>query len=119
MPPKGAERQERAAEQNVTADYRMQVKGGLRPDQRKRPGTSQPWPLPDLVVGSPTVTDSTLTSGQSFQLSLGYRSQPGLGPWAAATTLRYYGSTTSTIARREEQQPSDPRIGKPAASFGR
>ena len=81
--------------------------------------TSQPWPLPDLVVGSPTVTDSTLTSGQSFQLSLGYRSQPGLGPWAAATTLRYYGSTTSTIARREEQQPSDPRIGKPAASFGR
>ena len=40
-----------------------------------RPSLCRPSILdPYLVVGSPTVTDSTLTSGQSFN-SLGYRSR--------------------------------------------
>ena len=52
--------------------------------------------MPDLVVGPPTVTDSTLTPGQSFTLSVTV-SNRGTAP-AAATTLRYYRSSDATIS---------------------
>ena len=59
----------------------------------------------DLVV-SVSVSDSTLTPGQSFLLSAAVHNQ-GTGP-SAATTLRYYRSSNRTIT------PRDTRIGTDA-----
>ena len=64
--------------------------------------------MPDLVVGSPTVSDSTLTPGQSFTLSAIVRNRGSAR--AAATTLRYYRSTDSTIST------SDTAVGTDAVS---
>ena len=64
--------------------------------------------MPDLVVGSPTVDDSTLTPGQSFTLSATVRNRGSAR--AAATTLRYYYSTNSTIST------SDTAVGTDAVS---
>ena len=64
--------------------------------------------MPDLVVGSPTVSDSTLTSGQSFTLSATVRNRGSAR--APATTLRYYRSTDSTIST------SDTPVGTDAVS---
>ena len=50
----------------------------------------------DLVVESVSVSDSTLTPGQSFTLSATVRNQ-GAGR-SAATTLRYYRSADATIS---------------------
>ena len=63
---------------------------------------------PDLVVVAPTVSDSTLTPGQSFTFSATVRNR-GSAP-AAATTLRYYRSTDSTIST------SDTAVGTAAVS---
>ena len=60
---------------------------------------------PDLVVGAPSVSDNTLTTGQSFTLSATVRNQ-GNGQ-SAATTLRYYRSSTSTISRSDTQVGTD------------
>ncbi len=65
-------------------------------------GTSSP----DLIVESPSVSDSTLTMGQSFTLQATVRNQ-GSGQ-AAATTLRYYQSLNATISS------SDTRVGSDA-----
>ena len=46
--------------------------------------------MPDLVVGPPGVSDSTLTPGQSFTLSATVRNRGSAR--ASATTLRYYRS---------------------------
>ena len=51
---------------------------------------------PDLVVESPSVSDSTLAPGRSFSLSATVRNA-GNG-LSAATTLRYYRSSDSTIS---------------------
>ena len=61
---------------------------------------------PDLIVESPSVSDSTLTTGQSFTLQATVRNQ-GSGQ-AAATTLRYYQSVNATISS------SDTRVGSNA-----
>ena len=61
---------------------------------------------PDLIVESPSVSDSTLTAGQSFTLRATVRNQ-GSGQ-AAATTLRYYQSVNATISA------SDTRVGSNA-----
>ena len=63
---------------------------------------------PDLVVESPSVSDSTLTTGQSFTLRATVRNQ-GTGS-AASTTLRYYRSSNSTIST------SDTAIGTDSVS---
>ena len=68
---------------------------------------------PDLVVQSASVSDSTLTPGQSFTLSATVRNQ-GTG-LSAATTLRYYRSTDATISTRDTQVGTDP-VGALAAS---
>ena len=61
--------------------------------------------LPDLVVDSPSVRDSTLTPGQSFTLTATVRN---LGPAASAsTTLRYYRSSDATIASSDSQVGTD------------
>ena len=59
----------------------------------------------DLVVESTSVSDSTLTPGQSFTLSATVRNQ-GTGQ-SAATTLRYYRSSNRTISTRDTQVGTD------------
>ena len=58
----------------------------------------------DLVV-SVSVSDSTLTPGQSFLLRATVRNQ-GRGP-SAATTLRYYRSSNRTITTRDTRVGTD------------
>ena len=67
----------------------------------------------DLIVASASVSDSSLTPGQSFTLSATVRNQ-GTGE-AAATTLRYYRSTNRTISTGDTQVGTDP-VGALAAS---
>ena len=61
---------------------------------------------PDLVVQSPRVSKGTLSPGESFTLSATVRNSGSGG--AAATTLRYYRSTNTTISRRDTQVGTDP-----------
>ena len=60
---------------------------------------------PDLVVESVSVSDSTLTPGQSFTLSAAVRNQGT--DQSAATTLRWYRSTNSRISTRDTQVGTD------------
>ena len=60
---------------------------------------------PDLVVESPSVSDSSPDAGASFTLSATVRNQ-GSGP-SAATTLRYYRSTDATITFGDWQVGTD------------
>ena len=60
---------------------------------------------PDLAVGSPTVSDSSLDTGASFTLSATVRND-GDGA-AAATTLRYYRSTDATITSSDTEVGTD------------
>jgi len=61
---------------------------------------------PDLVVQTPTVSRSIVTSGSSFTLRVGVHNQ-GVGE-SAATTLRYYRSTDSTITGSDTPVGTDP-----------
>ena len=60
---------------------------------------------PDLTVESPSVSDNTLTTRQSFTLSATVRNQ-GTGS-SAATTLRYYRSSNSTISTSDTEIGTD------------
>ena len=60
---------------------------------------------PNLVVQSPSVSDSTLNAGESFTFSATVRNQ-GAGQ-AAATTLRYYRSTDATISTEDTEIGTD------------
>ncbi len=62
-------------------------------------------PPPDLVVVSPSVSDDTLTAGQSFELRVTVRNQ-GAGR-AVAATLRYYRSNNPTISLRDTPVGTD------------
>ena len=62
-------------------------------------------PAPDLVVGTPTVSESAPIAGASFTLSATVRNQ-GNGP-SASTTLRYYQSTDSTITTADTEAGTD------------
>ena len=68
---------------------------------------------PDLIVESPSVSDSTLTAGQSFTLQATVRNQ-GSGQ-ATATTLRYYQSSDATITVNDTQVGTD-TVGSLTAS---
>ena len=59
----------------------------------------------DLVVQSVSVSDSTLTPGQSFTLRATVRNQGT--DQSAATTLRYYRSSNRTISTRDTQVGTD------------
>lgn len=60
-------------------------------------------PAPDLIVGSVSVNDSTLETGQSFTM---YAEVYNFGDdRAESTTLRYYRSPNATIS------PSDMQVG--------
>ena len=60
---------------------------------------------PDLIVESPSVSDNTLTTGQSFTLSATVRNQ-GTGA-SASTTLRYYQSSNATISTSDTEVGTD------------
>ena len=60
---------------------------------------------PDLVVEQPTVSQSTLAPGASFTLSATVTNE-GAGS-AAATTLRYYRSTNTTISSSDTEVGTD------------
>ena len=62
-------------------------------------------PSPDLVVESVSVSDSSVTAGQSFTLSATVRNQ-GTGE-AAAPTLHWYRSTDATISNRDTEVGTD------------
>ena len=68
----------------------------MPPTDNQPPQTS-----PDLVVGSPTVSDSSPASGERFTLSATV-SNTGDGE-SPATTLRYYRSTDATIMRSDTE----------------
>ena len=67
----------------------------------------------DLIVESPSVSDDTLTPGQSFTLEAMVRNQ-GNGQ-SAATTLRYYQSTDATITTSDTSVGTD-AVGSLSAS---
>ena len=69
---------------------------------------------PDLAVGSPSVSDSSPTSGATFSLSAAVRND-GDGA-AAATTLRYYRSTDATITTADTSVGTDAVGGLAAAA---
>ena len=69
--------------------------------------------IPDLIVESPSVSDNTLTTGQSFTLSATVRNQ-GTGS-SAATTLRYYRSSNSTISTSDTEVGTDSVSGLSAS----
>ena len=60
---------------------------------------------PDLIVETASVTNSSLTPGQSFTLSATVRNQ-GTGR-SAATTLNYYRSSDATISTRDTEVGTD------------
>ena len=67
----------------------------------------------DLVVDSPTVSDSSPPAGASFTLSATVRND-GEGA-SAATTLRYYRSTDATITTSDTEVGTDAVTGLAAA----
>ena len=72
-----------------------------------------PEPEPDLVVGSPTVSDSSPASGANFTLSATVRNAGGAA--SSSTTLRYYRSTDATITTTDTALGTD-AVGALAAS---
>ncbi len=71
---------------------------------------------PDLIVESPSVSDSTLTPGQSFTLQATVRNR-GTGQ-SVSTTLRYYRSTNSTISTSDTEVGTDSVSGLSASGTG-
>ncbi len=72
-----------------------------------------PAPKPDLVVGSPSVDDSSPAAGAAFTLSATVEN--GGGGAAASTTLRYYRSTDATITTSDTEVSTDSVDGLAAA----
>ena len=60
-------------------------------------------PKPDLVVRSPSVSDSSLETGESFTLSVTVGND-GAGDAAWRPTLRYYRSTDGTITTSDTEE---------------
>ncbi len=60
---------------------------------------------PDLEVGSPSVNDATLYTGNSFTLSVTVTNAGDVA--SEATTLRYYRSTDSTISTSDTAQGTE------------
>ena len=73
-------------------------------------------PAPDLVVDTPTVSESAPAVGARFTLSATVRNQ-GNGP-ADSTTLRYYQSSDSTITTGDAEVGTDSVSGLDASESG-
>ena len=68
---------------------------------------------PDLVVGTPSVSDSGPEAGAAFTLSATVRNDDE--GESAATTLRYYRSTDATITRSDTSVGTDAIVGLAAS----
>ena len=68
---------------------------------------------PDLVVGTPSVSDSGPEAGAAFTLSATVRNEDE--GESAATTLRYYRSTDATITRSDTSVGTDAIVGLAAS----
>ena len=68
---------------------------------------------PDLIVASPSVSDNTLTTGQSFTLRATVRNSGTAR--SASTTLRYYRSSDSGISTSDTQVGTDSVSGLSAS----
>ena len=73
-------------------------------------------PAPDLVVDTPTVSNSSPTAGASFTLYATFRNE-GKGS-SSATTLRYYHSTDSTITTGDTEVGTDSISGLASSGSG-
>ena len=73
-------------------------------------------PAPDLIVDTPTVSESAPAAGARFTLSATVRNQ-GSGR-ADSTTLRYYQSTDSTITTGDTEVGTDPVFRLDASESG-
>ena len=69
---------------------------------------------PDLVVGTPRVSDSNPVAGMSFTLSTRVRNQGGSA--AGSSTLRYYRSRDATIDTNDTSVGTDAVSGLPAGN---
>ncbi|MCY3681843.1 MAG: hypothetical protein OXH16_10620, partial [Gemmatimonadetes bacterium] len=69
------------------------------------PGQGTPGGSPDLIVETPTVSDSSPDAGASFTLSATVRNQGGSR--SESTTLRYYLSTDATITTGDTEVDTD------------
>ena len=70
-------------------------------------------PAPDLVVGTPSVTDNELDTGETFTLSATVTNDGDEA--SAATTLRYYRSTDELISTSDTEEDTD-EVAELAAS---
>ena len=71
-------------------------------------------PAPDLVVDTPTVSDSAPAAGDQFTLNATVRNQ-GNGP-SSFTTLRYYQSSDSTVTTADTAVGTDSVSGLNASA---
>ena len=71
-------------------------------------------PAPDLVVGAPTVSDTSLLTGESFTLSATVRNRGSAT--AARSTLRYYRSRSATLFTSDTSVGTDSVGGLDAGS---
>ena len=78
--------------------------------------TQPPPGQPDLVVGSPSVSDGGPAAGASFTLSATVRND-GDGA-SGATTLRYYRSTDATITTSDRAVGTGAVVGLAASGSG-
>ena len=102
---------------SVSADRPIQVMsllglptGHLTNLSRGQDGLAVPPPPPptnepDLVVQSPSVSDGSLNTGQSFTFEASVRNQGG--GRSAVTTLRYYRSSDMTISTSDTEVGTD------------
>ncbi len=79
----------------VTTTYRLTVRNATGQTASATATVTVNEP-PDLVVETPSVSVSTLTTGQSFDFSATVLNRGG--SQSAATTLRYYRSNNTTIS---------------------
>ena len=79
----------------------------------ERVGDSAFGGVPDLVVGSPSVSDGSPAAGASFTLSATVRNE-GDGQ-SAATTLRYYRSSDATISASDAPVGTGEVVALPAS----
>ena len=75
----------------------------------------RPPPPPDLVVETPTVSDSSPTAGQRFTLSATVRNQ-GAGDATSVAYLHYYRSADATIETSDTEVGSRDYVGSLDAS---
>ena len=87
---------------------------GIACDSASNPNGYIPTPHPDLVVASPSVSDSGPAPGAPFTLSATVRND-GDGA-AAGTTLRYHRSTDATITTSDTAEGTDAVAGLAASA---